>query len=110
MRPSLVLLAGSNGAGKSTLYQTRIASCFVGPFINANLIQQDELKDADHKPLVDRCINADLGAGLARALPFHRVAARVQKILAATSGWITAYSDNSSPIAFTAALSSKSVR
>lgn len=110
MRPSLVLLAGPNGAGKSTLYQTSVAPSFVGPFIKANLIQQDELKDADHKPLVDRCINADLGAALARALPVHRVAARVQKMRAATSGRITDYSVNTSPIAFTAALSSKSVR
>lgn len=46
MRPSLVLLAGPNGAGKSTLYQTRVATAFAGPFINADLIQRDELHDA----------------------------------------------------------------
>lgn len=46
MRPSLVLLAGPNGAGKSTLYETRVAPSFVGPFVNADLIQRDELKDA----------------------------------------------------------------
>ena len=46
MRPSLVLLAGPNGAGKSTLYQTRVAPSFAAPFINADLIQTDELKDA----------------------------------------------------------------
>ena len=46
MRPSLVLLAGPNGAGKSTLYQTRVAPSFAGPFINADLIQRDELKDS----------------------------------------------------------------
>lgn len=45
MRPGLVLLAGPNGAGKSTLYQTRVAPSFAGPFINADLIQRDELKD-----------------------------------------------------------------
>ncbi len=45
MRPSLVLLAGPNGAGKSTLYQTRIAPGFAGPFINADIIQREELKD-----------------------------------------------------------------
>ncbi|ETD82015.1 zeta toxin family protein [Rhodobacter capsulatus] len=45
MRPSVVLLAGPNGAGKSTLYQTRVAPSFVGPFINADLIQRDELRD-----------------------------------------------------------------
>lgn len=46
MRPSLVLLAGPNGAVKSTLYETRVAPSFAGPFINADLIQRDELKDA----------------------------------------------------------------
>ncbi|SDF04529.1 zeta toxin family protein [Rhodobacter capsulatus] len=45
MRPALVLLAGPNGAGKSTLYQTRVAPSFAGPFINADLIQRDELRD-----------------------------------------------------------------
>lgn len=45
MRPSLVLLAGPNGAGKSTLYQTRVAPGFAGPFINADIIQRDELLD-----------------------------------------------------------------
>lgn len=46
MRPSLVLLAGPNGVGKSTLYQTRVAPSFAGPFVNADLIQRDELQDA----------------------------------------------------------------
>jgi len=45
MSPSLVLLAGPNGAGKSTLYQARVAPSFAGPFINADLIQRDELRD-----------------------------------------------------------------
>jgi predicted ABC-type ATPase len=45
MRPSLVLLAGPNGAGKSTLYQTRVAPSFAGFFINADIIQRDELRD-----------------------------------------------------------------
>lgn len=45
MKPSLVLLAGPNGAGKSTLYQTRVAPAFAGPFINADVIQRDELHD-----------------------------------------------------------------
>ena len=49
MRPSLVLLAGPNGAGKSTLYQTRVASSFAGPFINADIIQRDELQDPSMK-------------------------------------------------------------
>lgn len=46
MRPSLVLLARPNGAGKSTLYRTRVAPSFAGPFINADDIQRDELKEA----------------------------------------------------------------
>ncbi|MEO1975114.1 MAG: zeta toxin family protein [Paracoccaceae bacterium] len=45
MRPSLVLIAGPNGAGKSTLYLTRVAPSFAGPFINADMIQRDELRD-----------------------------------------------------------------
>nr|WP_245843133.1 zeta toxin family protein [Sphingomonas laterariae] len=42
----MVLLAGPNGAGKSTLYETRVASSFAGPFINADIIQREELRDA----------------------------------------------------------------
>jgi len=45
MKPVMIVLAGPNGAGKSTLYHTRIAPIFAGPFINADLIQRDELKD-----------------------------------------------------------------
>ena len=45
MRPSLLLLAGPNGAGKSTLYETRVAPSFRGPFVNADLIQRDELRN-----------------------------------------------------------------
>jgi predicted ABC-type ATPase len=45
LRPSLVLLAGPNGAGKSTLYETRVAPHFAGPFVNADIIQRDELRD-----------------------------------------------------------------
>ncbi len=46
MRPSLVLLAGPNGAGKSTLYENRVAPSFAGPFINADVIQRDELRNS----------------------------------------------------------------
>ncbi|WP_242128903.1 zeta toxin family protein [Sphingobium sp. Sx8-8] len=42
----MIVLAGPNGAGKSTLYQTRVAPSFAGPFINADIIQRDELRDA----------------------------------------------------------------
>ncbi|MHA6721207.1 zeta toxin family protein [Sphingomonas sp. RS6] len=45
MKPSMIVLAGPNGAGKSTLYATRVAPSFAGPFINADLIQRDELRD-----------------------------------------------------------------
>lgn len=43
MNPTVILLAGPNGAGKSTLYRTRVAPAFAGPFVNADLIQRDEL-------------------------------------------------------------------
>ena len=42
----MILLAGPNGAGKSTLYQTRVESAFAGRFINADIIQREELGDA----------------------------------------------------------------
>lgn len=45
MKPTIVVLAGPNGAGKSTLYEARIAPSFAGPFINADIIQRDELRD-----------------------------------------------------------------
>lgn len=45
MSPTLILLAGPNGAGKSTLYQTRVAPAFAGPFVNADVIQREELGD-----------------------------------------------------------------
>lgn len=45
MKPTMIVLAGPNGAGKSTLYATRVAPSFGGPFINADLIQRDELGD-----------------------------------------------------------------
>jgi predicted ABC-type ATPase len=44
-RPTLVLLAGPNGAGKSTLFKQRVAPTLKAPFINADVIQRDELKD-----------------------------------------------------------------
>ncbi|MEN7537290.1 zeta toxin family protein [Aurantiacibacter flavus] len=45
MTPTMIVLAGPNGAGKSTLYETRVAPGFAGPFINADIIQRDELRD-----------------------------------------------------------------
>ncbi|WP_030539545.1 zeta toxin family protein [Sphingobium sp. DC-2] len=46
MTPTMIVLGGPNGAGKSTLYQTRVAPSFAGPFINADIIQRDELRDS----------------------------------------------------------------
>lgn len=42
---TMIVLAGPNGAGKSTLYTSRVAPFFSGPFINADIIQRDELCD-----------------------------------------------------------------
>lgn len=39
------MLAGPNGAGKSNLFETRIAPSLALPFINADIIQLEELKD-----------------------------------------------------------------
>lgn len=44
-KPTMFIIAGPNGAGKSTLYQTRIQPHTNAPFINADIIQRDELKD-----------------------------------------------------------------
>lgn len=45
MKPTMIVLAGPNGAGKSTFYQVRVAPSFAGPFINADIIQREELRD-----------------------------------------------------------------
>lgn len=42
----MFMLAGPNGAGKSTLYETVIKPRTNAPFINADVIQRDELKDS----------------------------------------------------------------
>ena len=44
-RPTLFLIAGPNGAGKSTFYDTVLAPRIAAPFINADIIQRDELGD-----------------------------------------------------------------
>jgi predicted ABC-type ATPase len=44
-RPTLFLIAGPNGAGKSTFYETVLAPRIAAPFINADIIQRDELGD-----------------------------------------------------------------
>jgi len=45
MKSTMIVFAGPNGAGKSTLYATRVAPSFAGPFIDAVLIQRDDLRD-----------------------------------------------------------------
>jgi len=42
----MFVVAGPNGAGKSTFYENVIAPRVKAPFINADIIQRDELKDA----------------------------------------------------------------
>jgi len=44
-RPTLFLIAGPNGAGKSTFYETVLAPRTLAPFVNADIIQRDELGD-----------------------------------------------------------------
>lgn len=41
----MFMIAGPNGSGKSTLHETRIAPKVAAPFINADHIRRDELKD-----------------------------------------------------------------
>lgn len=48
-RPTLFLIAGPNGAGKSTFYDTVLAPRVAAPFINADIIQRDELRDPSPK-------------------------------------------------------------
>mgnify|MGYP003628090085 FL=1 len=44
-RPTLFLIAGPNGAGKSTFHDTVLAPRISAPFINADIIQRDEMGD-----------------------------------------------------------------
>lgn len=44
-QPTMYMLAGPNGAGKSTVYGTVIEPRIKAPFINADLIQKNELRD-----------------------------------------------------------------
>lgn len=44
-RPTLFLIAGPNGAGKTTFYETVLAARLAAPFINADIIQRDEMID-----------------------------------------------------------------
>ena len=44
-QPTVIVIAGPNGAGKSTFYETHIKPRFSAPFINADVIQRNELED-----------------------------------------------------------------
>ena len=44
-RPTLFMIAGPNGAGKTTFYETALKSRINAPFLNADIIQRDELCD-----------------------------------------------------------------
>jgi len=46
-KPTMFILAGANGSGKSSLYETKIKPGISAPFINADIIQRDELKNPD---------------------------------------------------------------
>ena len=46
-QPTLILLAGANGAGKSTLHRLVLGPRTRLPFVNADAIQRDELRDPD---------------------------------------------------------------
>lgn len=49
-RPLMLVLAGANGSGKSTLYDLVIRPHLpLTPFINADMIQRDEMGEADPK-------------------------------------------------------------
>lgn len=42
----MFVIAGPNGAGKSTFYEAVLKPSIAAPFINADIIQRDELKDS----------------------------------------------------------------
>lgn len=44
-RPTMYLLVGPNGAGKTTFYETTLEPRIKAPFINADIIQKNELND-----------------------------------------------------------------
>ncbi|MEO0981349.1 MAG: zeta toxin family protein [Pseudomonadota bacterium] len=73
-RPTLFLIAGPNGAGKTTFYETALRPRIAAPFINADEIQREELKD----PSVEAAYRA---AAIA--------AERREKLLAAGESFVT---------------------
>ena len=46
-KPTMFVLVGANGSGKSTLYASKIKPVVDAPFINADVIQKNELKNPD---------------------------------------------------------------
>ena len=50
--PTVHVIAGPNGAGKSTFYETVVRPTTDAPFVNADLIQRDELVDPSPKAKV----------------------------------------------------------
>lgn len=58
-RPTLFLLAGPNGAGKTTFYETVLKPRVQAPFINADIIQRDELKKSSVKAAYEAARIAD---------------------------------------------------
>jgi predicted ABC-type ATPase len=61
-RPTLFLIAGPNGAGKSTFYHTVVKPRIQAPFINAGIIQRDELKDTSVEAAYEGRTSHRLGA------------------------------------------------
>jgi len=49
----MFIIVGPNGSGKTTFYETRIAPKIAAPFINADQIQRDELRDASPEASYD---------------------------------------------------------
>lgn len=68
----MFMLAGPNGAGKSTLYELVIRPRVAAPFINADLIQREELKTASMQAAYEaaRIAEQRRQAHLARGLDF----------------------------------------
>lgn len=58
-RPTLFLLAGPNGAGKTTFYETVLKARVYAPFVNADIIQRDELGNRSVKAAYEAARIAD---------------------------------------------------
>jgi predicted ABC-type ATPase len=58
-KPLLVLIVGPNGAGKTTLYKNRLRYALKAPFVNADEIQRDVLKDSNPEASYKAALMAD---------------------------------------------------